>query len=620
MDRSADPLKTKPKGWRTAWQGQHGIRLRFLAYLLLAAIAPLAIILILLLSARDLLISTIESHQREVTSFIAQQVDTLLDETRSQLTGYGRTALLYSNMPGLVMTDLVAQGEGFRAVYLFNIQGKMVAQASKGSTRVMPSDEDWTRRDIYFVPRRGEDYYESVRMDESQARLQVGLPVINLGQVVGVIIADLDLSQPLDVVSDQTIGHAGYAALVDQRGNLIVGRPQDALGQSVQGSPAVRAQLSDSPLPATIYTYTSPLSGQQVLGSAHRLDALDWVVLTEQPTSQAFSLINTLERSAVAALLLALCLAGLAIWALSRRILLPIRDLVDSAERIRRGDEQIVTRVYHDDELGMLAQAFNRMTERQRATIHELGEARLKAEESARLKSEFIATMSHELRTPLNAIEGFTSLMLESDHYELSARSRTTLERISANSRHLLSLINDLLDFSKLEAGAYKPQWYPCAPSELGRIWHVQMSGLAEKKGLTLSLTLDPQLPSVLISDMGALNKIGLNLLGNAIKFTEQGQVELRLARQGEDWLISVRDSGIGISAEAQAYIFDEFRQADGSMTRRYGGTGLGLAIVRRLTLMLGGQVTVESAPGQGSTFTARLPIHPPDAPQSISL
>lgn len=363
---------------------------------------------------------------------------------------------------------------------------------------------------------------------------------------------------------------------------------------SGQASPAVRAQRSHNPLPAT-YTYFSPFSQQKVLGSAQRLLGPGWIVLTEQPTDEAFGLLYDLQKNSVLGLVLALGLASLATLSLTRRVLPPIRDLIHAAERIQQGDEHILTRVYREDELGMLAQAFNRMTERQRTIIYELEQARLKAEESARLKSEFIATMSHELRTPLNAIEGFTSLMLEDESYNLSDRARTALERVSTNSKHLLRLINDLLDFSKLEAGGYCPRWYPCAPTELGQAWQAQMMSLAEKKGLNLQLTLDPDLPSVLISDMDALNKIGLNLLSNALKFTEQGEVELRLARDGQDWLIIVRDTGIGISPEAQDYIFEEFRQVDGSLTRRYGGTGLGLAIVRRLTTILGG----EHSPGE---------------------
>jgi len=618
MDRTTDPLKPKRPLWQAVLRWRHSIRAHAVTYLLLTALAPLAIIFSLLLSARGLLLSNVQERQQELTRLTASQIESMLSKTQSQLASVGALALRYSPTPSLVMDDLVKQNKGFRAVYLFNADGEMIGYAAHGSARIVPDAEDWTSREAYFRPRRGEVYYSGVRLDGTP-RLQMGLPIRANGAVQGVIIADVDLSEPLAIIRRERIGHTGYAALLDQHGNLIVGRDDDPIGMSALASPAVRAQRSDNPLPVT-YSYRSPFSQEMVLGSAQRLPGLGWIVLTERPMAEAMVVIDALQNNALLAFGLALGLVGLATLSLTQRVLPPVRDLIRTAERIHQGDEHILTRVYREDELGVLAQAFNRMTERQRAIIHELGQARHKAEESARLKSQFISTMSHELRTPLNAIEGFTSLMLEGEDYELSPRARTALERVSTNSKHLLSLINDLLDFSKLEAGGYRPSWYPCAPSELGQIWQAQMSGLAERKGLALKLVIDPQMPGVLISDMDALNRIGLNLLSNAIKFTERGEVDLRLARDGEDWLIVVRDTGIGISPEAQSYVFDEFRQADGSLTRRYGGTGLGLAIVRRLVTMLGGRVSVTSTPGEGSTFTVRLPIQPPGAPDEVHL
>ena len=241
--------------------------------------------------------------------------------------------------------------------------------------------------------------------------------------------------------------------------------------------------------------------------------------------------------------------------------------------------------------------------------IAELRVANRLAQENARLKSEFLSTMSHELRTPLNAIEGFTSIMLSNMGVELTPRARGMIERISTNSKRLLSLINDFLDLSRIESGRMELVSSPIQPRSLAERWHRQIGILAESKGLNFKLEVDENLPT-LLGDEEALSKIGINLLSNAVKFTHQGQVTLRMRRAAHDlWHIEVEDTGIGIPLHAREYIFDEFRQVDQSSKRLYGGTGLGLAIVQKLTRLMGGTVSVQSEVGRGSIFTVALPL-----------
>ena len=239
----------------------------------------------------------------------------------------------------------------------------------------------------------------------------------------------------------------------------------------------------------------------------------------------------------------------------------------------------------------------------------ELRRARHAAEAASEAKSHFIANISHELRTPLGGILGMSELLLD-DHLAPGLRRR--LEIVRRSSEWLLHLVNDLLDFSRIEAGHL--ELVP-APFDLHREVCESLRSLgarARARGLRLQCELDPDLPRMLVGDEGRVRQILINLVGNAIKFTEHGEVSVRAERVGDDdhhadILLEVRDTGIGIPADRLTQIFEPFEQADASTTRRFGGTGLGLAICSRLIAEMGGEIEVESQLGQGSTFRARL-------------
>jgi len=230
--------------------------------------------------------------------------------------------------------------------------------------------------------------------------------------------------------------------------------------------------------------------------------------------------------------------------------------------------------------------------------------------EASERKSQFLASMSHELRTPLNAIIGLTEMMVTNTPRFGTEKALEPLRRVNAAGTHLLSLINEILDLSKIEAG--KLELNP-EPVNLARLIDevIGTAGqLAEKNKNRLVIEAQENL-GVLIADSMRLKQILLNLLSNACKFTKEGEVALRVrkAADGRDWIeLAVADSGIGMTAEQQAKLFQDFTQADSLTARRYGGTGLGLAISRKLARMMGGDVTVASEPGKGSVFTVRLP------------
>lgn len=253
----------------------------------------------------------------------------------------------------------------------------------------------------------------------------------------------------------------------------------------------------------------------------------------------------------------------------------------------------------------------------EQARIKALHEAKEAAETAALSKSQFLASMSHELRTPLNAIIGYAELIIEEiDDGVPLAQSRTDLQTVRDSARHLLRLINDVLDLSRVEAGHAQALVEPFDPVELTRTVCATVGALVRRHGNKLRVDTPERLADM-HSDPGKIRQCLLNLLGNAAKFTEHGDIVVTLRpatlRDGTAALAwSVRDTGIGMSADQCARVFEAFVQADASIARSYGGTGLGLTLSAALAALLGGTLSVQSAPGQGSTFTLLLPLDAP--------
>ncbi len=338
---------------------------------------------------------------------------------------------------------------------------------------------------------------------------------------------------------------------------------------------------------------------------------------------------------------------------ITRNITAPIGILTEATQAIARGEMSHRVQIASKDEIGQLSRSFNQMSDdiarytqeiRQKSLQAELanqelqttnkelyaalGElekqsARLKEtnrelEKATRLKSEFLANMSHELRTPMNSIIGFTKLVLRKSDMALEMKQKENLQKVLISAEHLLNLINSVLDLSKIESGKMEVFVEPFLMSDcVNHVKEVLWPLVVERK-LNLTATLDPSLPRI-YSDPEKVRRILVNLGSNAVKFTERGEITIAInrilstlnGRPSTDCVeILVKDTGIGIPSNARDIIFEDFRQADGSTTRRYGGTGLGLSICKKLCNLLGGQISLlESHPGKGSTFRVLLPI-----------
>jgi len=303
---------------------------------------------------------------------------------------------------------------------------------------------------------------------------------------------------------------------------------------------------------------------------------------------------------AVGSIALALALGFVISWSLIG----PVQQMDTRLKQIASGDFSGRVEIPNRDELGALAANLNRMSE-------ERGRLYQQLEAASRHKSEFLANMSHELRTPLNAIIGFSEVLLERMFGELNPKQEEYLQDIMSSGRHLLSLINDILDLSKVEAGRMELE--PSAfdlPAALENCLTL-VRERATRHGVTLDLMVGERLGQI-VADERKVRQVVLNLLSNAVKFTpDGGRVAINAVRADGATEISVSDTGIGIGAGDQELIFEEFRQAGGDYTRKREGTGLGLALARKFVELHGGRIWVKSEVGKGSTFTITLPERP---------
>lgn len=345
--------------------------------------------------------------------------------------------------------------------------------------------------------------------------------------------------------------------------------------------------------------HTDQLVSERDVEMQSNLDAVMALISTQVATMARQLTVSTLVMS-----ILVVCIAVWMASFLTRRI----TAVVTGIRRFRDNELDYRLPKHGNDEMANLAESFNHMADSVQESFQRLHEAKTEAEEASRMKSEFLANMSHELRTPLNGIIGFSELLRDEAESE---ESRENAEIIEKSSRHLLELVNSILDIAKIEAGAMVLSLQPLALRDLiGEVAMVHQPGAAAK-GLDFTVDLAEDLPDTIQADPTRLRQVLHNLLNNAVKFTATGAVQLRITRHADELVCAVEDTGPGIADSMRDAIFEKFHQGDAFLTRNHGGTGLGLTLVRHLVSLMGGHITLVSTLDQGSTFTVTLPLIP---------
>jgi two-component system, NtrC family, sensor kinase len=436
----------------------------------------------------------------------------------------------------------------------------------------------------------------------------------------GVIEEQIDASSFQALIANTRLGESGYAYAVDSAGGTIA-HPNSAVnypgGPRPASLPQVQRAIHSNQRQGSMVG--RDLKGRKVLSAYATVRPIKWKVFVDQPLSEALApLRSSLWRTAIllGAFLLVAVAASLL---LARRLVRPVRRMQLAAERIGAGAYNERITMSRGDELGSLADEFNRMAASLQESYAELEQkveerTRELAEKSRQLevvskhKSDFLANMSHELRTPLNAIVGFSQVLREKLFGEVNDKQEEYLDDILSSANHLLALINDILDLSKVEAGQVELELSTFSLSEAVERGVIMVRERAMKNGVELTLEPDPGVDLV-EGDERRIRQVIFNLLSNAVKFTpEGGHVGVSTAAENGEIRVAVADTGPGIAPEDKERIFEEFQQTDIGAEQREG-TGLGLALSKRLVELHGGKIWVESAVGKGSTFVFTLPV-----------
>jgi len=476
------------------------------------------------------------------------------------------------------------------------------------------------------LAKEGKSYFGPVYFHrDSEPHVTIAVPIDRYaGRTIGILQVQVNLKYVWDVLSKLRVGTKGYGYAVARNGDLIA-HPDISLvlqRRNVAHLDQVRSAFqpqTDTKSPT--WTVAKNLHARKVFSSWYPIPVLGGAIFVEQPVEEVYGpLYASLFRTS-GFLLVGLGMALVASLFVARRVVRPLETLRSGVERIGGGDMNARLELKTGDEIEVLAEEFNRMTDNLREAYsglekkvgertHELAVANERLKELDRMKSDFVSHVSHELRTPLTAIKGAVDLILREVAGPLTEKQIHYLTRVRSNTQHLAGLINDLLDLSKIESGRIEVK---SSRVSLGGLVHEAVEALrpvAAEKVIALEATLRE--PSILVwADRDKINQVLTNLIGNAIKFTPvQGRVTVSASRNGgESVQVSVSDTGPGVPPGEKEKIFAKFYQIAKVNGENSKGTGLGLAISKALVELHGGKIWVESEPGRGSTFSFTLPV-----------
>jgi signal transduction histidine kinase len=510
-----------------------------------------------------------------------------------------------------VIENLLEQNPTVLEMIRLDEDGKVIAAADGDNGPVLQAgisdpQQVWLQQAAAGFPFIGDPQI----FGEGAAFLIIAVPAPDGGLVA--LRWRLDVLQ--ETVSEIRFGESGQIFVVDPSGK-IVGHPNpELLGQTnISDYPEIAAIVENSKHPWQ-GNYTN-FSSRTVLGTTMPIADTQWLVFAEIDQSEVLATSHNTLLLLGGGVLMAGALVALSMFILIYiQVIKPVRELRDGAIRFGEGDLDYRILEQAQNEIGVVAEAFNEMAARLQEREIAFSQARDEAVAASRFKSSLLANISHDLMTPLNIVLGYADMLQEGVHGPLNERQQGIVERIFANAQRLINLIRSLLDQAQIEAGRIRFTYLPFSPEDLLQSVVSVMGVLAQRKKLGLSTEIDPALPKPITGDFQRLQQILMNLTGNAIKFTDQGSVLIRFHphEELESWCILVSDTGRGIPAEALEIIFDPFQRVDGSTTRTTEGIGLGLSIVNQLTNLMGGEVQVTSEINKGSQFHIVLPLNPP--------
>jgi signal transduction histidine kinase len=508
---------------------------------------------------------------------------------------------------------------------VLDTEGAVKARVSRFRAVTPLLKRDFSQSAAFNTSSQGKSYFGTVYFRDNDPYLTVAVPIEPFpGEFAGVLQAEVSLTDVLELVSAVKLGRAGYAYVVARSGELIA-HPHIRLilqKRNVGQLNQVKAAFQSNP---TVFRPSAMITQnieQQAVFSSHALiPSLDWAVFIERPVQEAYEPIYaSLLRTSVL-LLIGLGVALLATLFVRRRVVRPLETLRKGVELIGRGDLSTRLDIKTGDEIEVLADEFNQMaahlndayanlerkvTER----TQELTAANDKLAETSKLKSRFLANVNHELRTPLSSIIGYARLLRRETEKQISPVQRENLEDLLRNAERLLGLIDSLLDFARIESGKMEIKVEPVEIDALVQEAAAIVEPMLSVNSVRIVRDIPPDI-APLNTDREKLREIILNLLGNAVKFTDRGEIKVSACQQNGDFSLAVADTGIGIDQADMNRIFEEFDRGRLSNAAGYRGTGLGLAIVKRLVDGLGGSIVVKSEVGKGSTFTLKLPVNP---------
>ena len=503
-------------------------------------------------------------------------------------------------------------------IYVADLEGNQIAKT--GTKKLENVSKIWN----FQIAKEGEEIISDILLDSQTSKpIQIiTIPIIEDKKVVGVLSAKIDFERMMFSIKNIDVGKNGSLFVVASNGRVIVHTYMEQLSDlNLSKSPVVEAVLNGER--GVLKGYIGEL-GHQVVGSYVPIWELGWGVVIQRTLTDIGTEVEQVRNTIFMAIIISVLSAILAGWLMSKIITKPIGLLANASEKVAQGDLDTLVNVKSSNEIGVLASSFNQMVvslrksrneleqwgkemeKRVEKRTEELEHANLKLQELDHLKSLFIASMSHELRTPLNSIIGFTGIILQGMSGEINSEQEKQLTLVKNSANHLLALINDIIDISKIEAGKVEITIEEFDLSVLAQEIMDSFAVVVDKKGLELSLTTPPTL--IIKSDKRRIEQVLVNFVSNAVKFTNRGEIDIKIVKKDKMVEMSVRDNGIGIKKENMNKLFKTFSRIP-IKDRTIEGTGLGLYLSKKIIDLLGGEIKAESEFGKGSIFTLVLPL-----------